>query len=377
MSIERRKSKDGSVKYRVRIYQNKTMVKESHFTKRFDAEKWKAEQIVALEREKYFPNQVSNLLFSEIYNSWLTNHAKIKKTSSTVIKDQQVYKNYIEPFIGSVKAHLVQPSDIDNIVHYLKNKTKLSHNSINKILQIIKALFNYGIKKRHLIYNPVTAIEFLPVKPMDINYWSKSDAQIFLDYTDHKYSEHRIPYLVYLTALLTGMRAGEIFALKWDAINLERRLITIKRSTDKANNCIKETTKSNKIRYVGINEELFTELVQHKNANPKSEFVFESSVGKVMDYDNFKNRFFLKDLILSGVKIIRFHDLRHTFASHYMMNCGKIYDLQAILGHSDVKTTMRYAHLAPEHIAHTANIVSFKSKNSEIENPSNVISARF
>ena len=58
----------------------------------------------------------------------------------------------------------------------------------------------------------------------------------------------------------------------------------------------------------------------------------------------------------------RFHDLRHTFASHFMMNGGNIYDLQKILGHTSLEMTQRYAHLAPEHLVQAANIVSFGSQ---------------
>ncbi len=378
MSIERRKSKDGSVKYRVRIYQNKTMVKESHFTKRFDAEKWEAEQKVASERERHFPSQVTNILFSELYDLWLKNHAEIKKAFNSVTKDKQVYRDYIGPFIGSLKASLIAPTDIDNMVIRLKKRTELSNNSINKVLQITKALFNYGIKKRHILYNPVTSVEFLPVEPTAFGYWTKGEAETFLRYADSKHKENRTPYLIYLTALLTGMRAGELFALKWDSVDLAKNLITIRRSTDRLKGTIKETTKSNKIRYVGISDDLFAELTKHRNKNTKAEFVFENNIKDFIDPDNFRNRFFIKDVKKSGVKLIRFHDLRHTFASHYVMNGGTIYGLQMILGHSDVKTTMRYAHLAPDHIVHTANIVSFlQKKTPEIDVPSNVVSARF
>ena len=55
----------------------------------------------------------------------------------------------------------------------------------------------------------------------------------------------------------------------------------------------------------------------------------------------------------------RFHDLRHTFASHFVMNGGSLYDLQKLLGHARFEETQRYAHLTPEHLAKAVNIVSF------------------
>ncbi len=55
----------------------------------------------------------------------------------------------------------------------------------------------------------------------------------------------------------------------------------------------------------------------------------------------------------------RFHDLRHTFASHFVMNGGSLYDLQKLLGHARFEETQRYAHLSPLHLAKAINIVSF------------------
>ena len=74
----------------------------------------------------------------------------------------------------------------------------------------------------------------------------------------------------------------------------------------------------------------------------------------------------------ADVKKIRFHDLRHTFASHYVMNGGNIFELQQILGRSDTKTTMRYSHFSPDHIAHTANIVRFSYTIEELDNVINL-----
>lgn len=60
----------------------------------------------------------------------------------------------------------------------------------------------------------------------------------------------------------------------------------------------------------------------------------------------------------------RFHDLRHTFASHFVMNGGSLYDLQKLLGHARFEETQRYAHLTPEHLSKAINIVSFGGPNA-------------
>jgi hypothetical protein len=65
----------------------------------------------------------------------------------------------------------------------------------------------------------------------------------------------------------------------------------------------------------------------------------------------------------AGIKNqIRFHDVRHTFASHFMMNGGNLYDLQKILGHTNSKMTERYAHLSPTHLEKAMQVVSFGSE---------------
>ena len=80
---------------------------------------------------------------------------------------------------------------------------------------------------------------------------------------------------------------------------------------------------------------------------------------------SFLNTFFKYPVSLNWiaqVRAITFHSLRHTFASHYMMSGGNIYDLKKLMGHSDIETTERYAHLAPEHLREKARLVSFQSE---------------
>ena len=93
----------------------------------------------------------------------------------------------------------------------------------------------------------------------------------------------------------------------------------------------------------------------------KTDFVFVDEDHEPFDVDHLYRelRVFKKKSKIH--KIFRFHDLRHTFASHFMMDGGNVYDLQKILGHTSLEMTQRYAHLSPEHLVRASNVVSFGS----------------
>lgn len=88
-------------------------------------------------------------------------------------------------------------------------------------------------------------------------------------------------------------------------------------------------------------------------------FVFAIEDGSPFSYEHLTERIFKSHVKASGCSQIRFHDLRHTFASHFMMNGGNIYTLQHLLGFSDIKTTMIYAHLDKKFLADASNVVKF------------------
>ena len=129
---------------------------------------------------------------------------------------------------------------------------------------------------------------------------------------------------------------------------------------DKSLKQIKKTTKSKKIRHVGIDDEIKFELLKIKQ-DSCSEYLFTNKEGGNQKHDTIRKRYYDVDTLASGVRRIKIHDLRHTFASHFIMNGEDIFTLQRILGHSDSKMTMRYAHLAPDYLAEKATVVKFNS----------------
>ena len=162
---------------------------------------------------------------------------------------------------------------------------------------------------------------------------------------------------LFLVSINTGMRRGELAGLCWDKVNFNTSLMEICRLRDR--NGLGDRTKTVKSRrFIPMNAVVKSHLLELKKSS-QSDYVFVDEDNHPFDVDHLfrELRSFLKKAGLSI--LIRFHDLRHTFASHFMMNGGNIYDLQKILGHTSLEMTQRYAHLAPEHLVQASNVVSF------------------
>jgi integrase len=152
----------------------------------------------------------------------------------------------------------------------------------------------------------------------------------------------RNPYLsaVVALALNTGMRKAEILGLEWERVDLSADYGLSARIT-------LYKTKSGKPRGVPLNEDAIAALESLKTEEHRSGAVFKRRDGT--EWGQVRTAFETA-LKRAGIEGFRFHDLRHTFASHYMMRGGNLYDLKEILGHSDIAMTMRYAHLSPHHL---------------------------
>lgn len=153
---------------------------------------------------------------------------------------------------------------------------------------------------------------------------------LFSEVPDGDYADHLTP--VVLLAMNTGLRKGEILALQWQDINLQARMLTVRR----------ENAKSGKQRHVPLNAEAITVLRQWASQSTES--------GSVFGISGIKSSWATL-LTTAQIKDFRFHDLRHHFASRLVMAGVDLNTVRELLGHSDLSMTLRYAHLAPEHLA--------------------------
>ena len=146
------------------------------------------------------------------------------------------------------------------------------------------------------------------------------------------FTDHLKPMV--LVSLNTGMRRGELFDLKWAAVNFSTNTIT----------AVGDTTKTSDTRHIPMNKETVSVLEQWKNQAGKSQYVFPSQEGGRLE--DVKSAW-LKLLERARIEGFRWHDMRHDFASRLVMAGVPLNTVRDLLGHSDIKMTLRYAHLAP------------------------------
>jgi integrase len=146
-------------------------------------------------------------------------------------------------------------------------------------------------------------------------------------------------------SLKTGARQGELFDLEWRDIDTERQILTVRA----------ENAKSGKTRHIPLNQTALTAIENWKKQAPnKSGLVFPADDGSRLDNVNTAWRNLLKKADISN---FRWHDMRHDFASKLVMNGVPLNTVRELCGHADLNTTLRYAHLAPDHKAEAVALI--------------------
>lgn len=147
-----------------------------------------------------------------------------------------------------------------------------------------------------------------------------------------RFVDHLEPLV--LLSINTGVRRGEAFNLTWADVDLKNKLITVEG----------DTSKSGQTRHIPLNREALETLTKWKEQGAGKGFVFPGQNGNRLD--NVKKSW-AGLLMLAEVEKFRWHDLRHTFASKLVMAGVPLNTVRDLMGHSDIKMTLRYAHLAP------------------------------
>jgi len=260
-------------------------------------------------------------------------------------KTLALYDDAVTEFISIVGDKLLStytPQDIESYKQKLLSN-KLAPTTVNIRYRAVKSVFGFAVTHEHLMKSPFAKTAFIKIAQRAPLYLTREDVQKLLAKVKNTTLKD-----LFLFAALTGMRLAEITNLKWSAIDFKTSQIVVKNDDS-------FTTKSGKERAVPIHS-LVLEVLKRRAAHRKSaEYVFSKSSGYKLSesYVSHQFKFYVTKAQID--ERLHFHSLRHTTASH-LVNAGvSIYEVQKLLGHSSVATSMIYSHLAPSRLAESIN----------------------
>ncbi len=207
--------------------------------------------------------------------------------------------------------------------------------TVNKELALLKDMFSKAIEWGYVKQNPAKPVKLPKEPPGRLRYLTPEELTRLLDAC----APHLKP--IALIAVHAGMRRREILSLRWSDVDLRKRPITLTK------------TKNNERRILPMNAHL-ADVLRRLPRHVESPYVFCDRDGR--PYDRIDNGF-RRACKRAGIVDCRFHDLRHTFASHLVMRGANLRSVQELLGHKTAKMTTRYIHLSAPHLQETVSLL--------------------
>jgi len=295
------------------------------------------------------------------YRRFEQNYLKAACRESTIDRYEMDFRLHLKPKLGTLPLNEISREQVKELTAELMGKG-LSRNSIRNVVATLRLVLNQAIEDGLIVANPATKLAkfFKQAKTArKIDFLTAAEVPTFLEQArirDRKKRQGDPEYhLLFLCAVHTGMRAGELAGLQWPDIDWNGKFIVVCRSAKEGKI---SPTKTDKIRRIDMSDDLAEELrdfrrrqleeAMRTGRNELPVWVFASGEGTPLDVHNVSKREFAKCLEKAGLRRIRFHDLRHTFASLLLQNGESPQYVKEQLGHSSIKITVDvYGHLIP------------------------------
>jgi integrase len=254
---------------------------------------------------------------------------------------RQTFNKFL-PVMGDVPLTSITSKHVDQ---YKTARLKtVCPTTLNIELRTLRAAFNTAIRWKLLSESPFKGVPLVRVPEKQPTYLSKVEFQKLLAEIKEQWFKDLIVVAVY-----TGLRRGELLNLSWTDIDLGRKLIFIQSSGT-------HRTKFGKRRTIPMSENVVG-ILQRRALNRKTNFIFWN--GRKRWTDNSVSHKFKLAVRSSGINPdVHFHSLRHTFASWLVQEGVSLYEVQKLLGHSDIIVTQVYSHIHPETLHSTVNRIS-------------------
>ena len=289
---------------------------------------------------------------------WMENYAKIKLRPSTFKTSQGFLKNHIKPQIGGIPLadltsldlqrfykHLLDGGRVDRIEAKKKKPKGLAPKTVRNIHQMIGSAYNLAIEQKLVSRNQRRAAP--------CQRWSTKEMKtLTADQLSAFFREARDSgvYELYYLDLATGLRRGELLGLRWTDVDFQHGILKIQRAISRQNGKVVEAPLKTKNAYrtLPLSADAISVLKIQKCKVGNSEWVFPSPTGGPMSPDSVLHMLH-RVLKRAGLPRIRFHDLRHTFATMALQNGVDVKTVSSMLGHYSAGFTLdTYTHVTTD-----------------------------
>ena len=337
MSVYKKKRKDGSTAWYYDFsYNGRRFRGVGGVTKTQALRAQEKTRCLVLNGEFDLEEKITNPTFNKFAKKFLERNQYLRSYQRYYFAVQHLVKFFYNTQLSDITA--------DSIEDYKMSRKRqgVSNSTINRELSCLKRMFNLAMRWGDGKVNPVDDVDRLEEPPGRTRFLKEHEANNLLECCN----DYLKP--IVFTAINTGLRLNELLSLTWEDVHIDNVIepfIEIR------------MTKNNKKRFIPLNKDMTVILKSLTKNHPK--YVFIGSKGKPLKS---VKKPFQTALIKAGIQDFRFHDLRHTFASLFLMNGGDLLTLKELLGHSSLEMVQRYSHLATEHKMKQMNKLSGKFK---------------
>jgi integrase len=292
--------------------------------------------------------------FGEYSRKYLDGYAATNLKFSTHQGYEIILRMHLQPLVD-LQLDQITRTEIKDLI-YAKLKDGLAPATVSRIKALISGILSHALEDNLISANPASRLGRhlkLKDKKADVNPLTREEARALLETVEKHYPRY---YPFFLCALRTGMRLGELRGLEWGDIDFRGGFIEVHRAHVRSQ---VTTPKNRKSRRVDMSPQLAETLKELRTRRKREALtkgwakmprcVFINKAGHVLDEGNLRRRVFYPALAKAGMRHIRLHDLRHTYASMLIQNGESLADVRDQLGHSSIQVTVDiYGHLVPE-----------------------------
>lgn len=272
-----------------------------------------------------------------LWNEWLRHYLareRLTLKANTIRHYETSLTKWATPHFSGRFIDEIAPRDVHEIIHrHLQEKSPFSKKGV---LRMLRRVFAVAIEEGVLIKNPCAGLTVKIIEPKQ-SVLNQSEVDVLL--REAKNLGHRF-YEIWATAVFTGMRSGELYAIRWHDVDFESGRIYVTRSWSSTGGF--GPTKSRRNRIVPISgtlRKLLLELKVKSGRELNSEFVLPH----LGEWEKGEQARVLRQFCKSiGITPVKFHDLRATFITQLLLKGVPLAQVMAIVGHTELKTTNRY-----------------------------------